>query len=166
MGLKARGLRFAAIPIPAARRLVLSGLVLAALLLAAACNGSPPQATASISPSPSPFVPVGETLFLSVDLRDPGTWVVDGPSCWGAGAYADISGGTAVVVRNENNEILQSGQLKPGRVAPGSCHFLASVSGIATAKSYSVQIGHRQPVVRTLGELVVTDWQLALDFGG
>lgn len=88
------------------------------------------------------------------------------PEKAGAGEFADLKFGTAVVVSDELGNRLAEGKLSAGSDMLSTCVFLFSAGPLKEAASYTIQVGERTPVTFTYDEMVVRDWAVAFDYGG
>lgn len=143
---------------------LVAGAVLA--FLAAAAVTLPVHDTIAGEPVPQPGTPptsppatftLSGTLTLkqaSADLRN-GKQAIASTSqgCQGTGSYADLSAGTAVIVKDPAGRQVAVGALKAGRLAGGdtnSCAMPFSVPDVPRdLPSYSVTISHRGTHVST-----------------
>lgn len=92
------------------------------------------------------------TITGSVTLTD---GVDGGGTCQGSGGYADIRGGTSVVVHDSTGKVVATGQLEEGIGGPGiltdsdiafECKFPFTLEDVPRQKFYGVEVSHRGTV--------------------
>lgn len=117
------------------------------------------------------------TVSGSVLVTEPGSsWTVTG-SCTPTGPYKDMAKGTDVVVRDGSGNVIGTGKLPDGAGeeddntdGPGSethiCEFLFAVPGVATTKSYVVQVGNTPEKTLSLADMTARFWKVVFEFPG
>lgn len=86
--------------------------------------------------------------------------------CWGEDGYDDIKAGAQVIVRDGTGRTLAVGELQAGtRRSQVECRFDFSVSGVAEAEFYTVEVSHRGEVQFSAAELEASGWVAELSLG-
>jgi hypothetical protein len=111
-------------------------VALAAALLAAAATVT--AAVVGIGPFSAPTLAVEGMLSIEADRTPSG-------NCQGQGQFADIHGGTSIVVRDAQGRSLATGALQPGRAGPfgTGCSFEFAITVPAGKGSYQFSIAQR-----------------------
>jgi hypothetical protein len=89
----------------------------------------------------------------------------NGQSCSGKDGYNDITNGAEVQISNETGKILAIGSLGSGTIQSGTCVFPFSVSHVANASFYEIDIANRENVSVSKSELESDDWAADLSLG-
>jgi hypothetical protein len=112
----------------------------AVALLAAAATAT--AAVVGIGPFSAPTLAVEGMFSIEADRTPSG-------NCQGQGEYADIHGGTPVVVRDAQGRLLTTGALQPGRAGPfgTGCSFEFAITVPAGRGSYQFSIAKRVEAV-------------------
>lgn len=131
-----------------------------------------PTNTPPPTPIPSPElgpIPGKDTYLLG------GTFVLFGTAgdeffitqggCFGRGGYNDIGVGTQVIIRDETNSIISSGEFEPDPNAKrDQCKFVFYIE-VPSAKFYSISITHRGEMVYSKAEMEKNGWLVELGMG-
>lgn len=90
---------------------------------------------------------------------------IGGP-CTGRQGYADISAGTAVVVKDEAGKVLATGTLGGGHALDQlTCEFPITLTGVADAKFYQIEVAHRGAITYSKEDLDKKGWKIGLTLG-
>ena len=90
---------------------------------------------------------------------------VGGP-CKGLGAFGDLLGGTAVVVKDQAGTVIATGSLDIGKVAAGrTCEFGVRVPAVPRADVYQFEVGQRLISAYRYADLANSGWQVELSLG-
>ena len=96
--------------------------------------------------------------------------IEDGVSCsGGTGGYSDVGPGMAVVVRNNDSQVIGTGSLGSGGkgLRGQACEWTAVVEDVPSGEDYySVTVGRRGEQVYTGEELEEAEWDVFLSLGG
>ena len=142
-------------------------LVSAVAFVVVGCSGS---TQGSIKPGPN-------TIFGYVIVHDPGaTWKVDGP-CMPAGPLSDLAEGTNVLAKDGSGKLIGRAELPQGVGEEDEatdqhdsdthiCEFAFEVVGVATTKTYVVQVADRPAQTVPLENMKARFWQLFFEFPG
>ncbi len=125
-------------------------LTFAAVLALAACGGS-------------------STLHGTIHLTSSSGVVHSGTSCAGTGGYDDMTAGAPVTVKNEAGSVIGTGSLGQGVSDPNyptvACDFSFTISDLADAKFYSVEVSHRGAINYSKADLDKAGWKISLSLG-
>ena len=90
----------------------------------------------------------------------------EGSVCVGEGGFDDMSGGTQVVVKDQDEHVIATSDLDKGLTIhdPNSCAFTFTVV-VPGAKFYNFEIGHRSPVSYSKADMAKNKWSLLLSLG-
>lgn len=121
--------------------------------------------TPSPSPTPEP-TPSTSELTVSLDLKDPGTWVEGELECAGEGGYDDIQEASQVVVRDGAGAVLATADLGIGlHILPDTCSFITKIPDVPLVPFYAVEISHRGELVYSRAEMEAKGWSVHLTLG-
>ena len=123
------------------------GLFAVIAVLLAGCGGDEGGSTAKPDAPGSSSGPATLVAGGSIRLLDGGMGR-GGGECWGGGGYRDISGGSAVIVRNATGDQVGLGELEPGEPEDiVTCVFEFTVEDIADeGERFTVEVGGRGQV--------------------
>jgi len=130
-------------------------LILAAAFAAAACGG------AAVAPSPSPTAP---THIVSGTLTFIGD-TVGQSDCHGVGGYADMIGGTDILVLDGANATIGKADLSEGTGFEDGCMFTFRAEGVPDEPFYTFRIGDRDAPTYSNAEMVEQNWDVELSVG-
>jgi hypothetical protein len=88
---------------------------------------------------------------------------------YGAATFEDLGTGAVVGVTDQNGSLIGSGKLRAGTSSTangGECVWRFKVSVPATATSYNIQVGQRDPVTFSQTDLAGNKWSATLTVDG
>jgi hypothetical protein len=105
------------------------------------------------------------TITGQLTARTSETFVLDG--CHASGGFSDLEPGTAVTVRDEAGNIIGNGKLDNGEqmrngIVDAGCRWNFSLS-VPKADFYAFEIGRREGVTKSFGEMESDDWRIGLE---
>jgi hypothetical protein len=89
----------------------------------------------------------------------------DGDSCSGETGYGDIDEGTDVKIKDSSGDLIGSSSLESGIIDDGTCVFEFTVSDVADASYYSVEVSYRGDLSYSKSEMEDKDWDVDLTLG-
>lgn len=104
------------------------------------------------------------TVNGSLILMDGSTSLSD--RCIGTGGYDNVYYGAGIVIFNEKNEPIATGELGPGRTFGGQqCRFEFVIEDVPKAKFYTIEISGRGGPTNSYAQMEASNWNWDLTLG-
>jgi hypothetical protein len=105
---------------------------------------------------------VSGTMLLG---QNDASWTV-GSACSGSGGYDDVTSGQQVVVTDQSQTVVGTGNLGDGKaVAVNGCQFSFKVPDLPKTAFYSVEVTHRGKTTYSFDDMQASGWHVALTLG-
>jgi hypothetical protein len=116
--------------------------------------------TGAVACGQAPRVLTGSLVLNSRDVQQFGT-----AECQGSGAFASFDEGAEVIVRNESDEIIGTGELGAGHqgFSDRRCEFSFTIDGLPDANFYRLEVAGRDGPTYSEGDLAALDYQVDLE---